>query len=148
MNNRGSTCVHNATYQVSRSSASWFLRDFSRFLPYIGVAAMLVQNLFNYFLLPRPLQLAWWFERSRLKLWTDDGACPYYKFPRSPWLRLAKILIIIINNYNNIKNKTNNLAQTVMALNLSKMIPEFKLSAVIFLCRNFSLLLTVKAGAF
>ena len=42
-NNLGNTCVHNATYQVPRSSDYRFWRRFFKFfLSYMGMAAILV----------------------------------------------------------------------------------------------------------
>ena len=44
LNSFCSTYVHNAAYQVSRSSVIWFRRIiFLRFLPYMGMVAMLVK---------------------------------------------------------------------------------------------------------
>ena len=43
LNSLGSTCIDNVTYKVSRSSVYWvWRRRFLRFLPYLGMAAMLV----------------------------------------------------------------------------------------------------------
>ena len=42
LNNLGSTLIHNATYQVLRSSIYCFWRKFLRFLPYVGVVAMFI----------------------------------------------------------------------------------------------------------
>ena len=50
LNNLGSTRIDNATNQISRSSVNWFWRRrFLRFLPYMGMAAILV-------MWPRPFE--------------------------------------------------------------------------------------------
>ena len=50
-NNFGNTCIDNAAYQVPRSSIYCFLRRrfFLRFLPYMGMAAMLSCDLTHLF---------------------------------------------------------------------------------------------------
>ena len=40
--NFGSTCIHNAIYQVSRPSVYLFWRRFLKFLPYMAMVAILV----------------------------------------------------------------------------------------------------------
>ena len=78
--------------------------DFLRFLPYMGMAAMLV-------IWPRPFEQLFFLKGPGECIWnlvaigpvvseeksfeivdggqTDDGACLYYKLPRSLWLRWA-----------------------------------------------------------
>ena len=85
--------------------------DFLRFLPYMGMAAMLVMwpRLFEQLSFPKGPGGCIWnlvaigpvvseeksFEivdgrRTTYDGRTDDGACLYYKLPRSLWLRWAK----------------------------------------------------------
>ena len=82
--------------------------DFFRFLPYMGMAAILVtwpEPFEPHFVPPIPGDYIWNLvtigpvvseEKSfeivdgRRRTTTDDGACLYYKLPRSLWLRWAK----------------------------------------------------------
>ena len=104
----GSTYIHNATYQVSRSSVNWFWRRwfFKVFTIYGhgGQFGHVTRTFWTTFRSLDPWRLHmkfgynWpWASSFRGEVvwncWrttTDGGACLYYKLPRSLRLRLAK----------------------------------------------------------
>ena len=121
LNNLGSTHIHNATYQVSRSSVIWiWRRRFFKVFTIYGHGSHLghvTRTIWTTFRSPNPWRLQMKFgynwpssfrgevvwncwrtttDDGRRRRTTDDGACLYYKLPRSLWLRWAKK---ILRNY-------------------------------------------------
>ena len=100
LNKHGSTAAADATYQLSRSSAFWFQRRwFLRFLPYMGIVAILVMwpgpfeqtfispshggFIWNLTLIGQAVSEEKMFkECGRRRRWTDNGACLYFKLTK------------------------------------------------------------------
>ena len=103
LDNLGSTCIDNATYQVSRSSVNWFWRRrfFKVFTIYGhgGHLGHVTRSVWTTFRSPDPWRLHmnfcyYWPSSFRGEVvwncWrTTDGACLYFKLPRSLRLRWA-----------------------------------------------------------